>query len=106
MDESDLDRAFLEEKLRLAAAKGALTKKVERQETALKEFKDLDNLDSDSKSPHGMTSEVDERRSAVKEVYTKMELINEILVRKLIVLNRSGGVPDVDKSMEELTNAL
>ena len=35
-----------------------------------------------------------------------MELINEVLVKKLIMLDRSGGVPDVEKSMEELNNAL
>ena len=53
-----------------------------------------------------MASEVDESKSAVKEAYTKMELINEVIVRKLIVLDRSEGVFYVEKSMEELNNAL
>ena len=91
MDETNPDRTFQEEKLRMAAAKGVMTKKVKRLETALKEFKDLENLDIDSKSLHGMASEVDESRSAVKEAYTKMELTSEVLVKKLIVLDRSGG---------------
>ena len=46
------------EKLRMAAAKGSLTKKVKRLETALKEFKNFDNLDSASKSLYGMASYV------------------------------------------------
>ena len=96
MDETNPDRAFQEETLRMAAAKGAMTKKVKRLETALKELKDI----------HGMASEVDESKSAVKEAYTKMELINEVIVRKLIVLDRSEGVFYVEKSMEELNNAL
>ena len=100
MDESDPDRAFHEEKLRMTVAKGQVTKKIKRLETPIKEFRNLDNLDSDSKSLDGMASEVDEGRNAVNKTYTKMESINEVLVKKLIVLDRSGDVPDVEKSME------
>ena len=35
-----------------------------------------------------------------------MEKINGILVKKLILLDRAGGVPNVEKSLEELNNAL
>ena len=50
--------------------------------------------------------EVDESRSAMKKAYSKMEKINEILEKKLILLDRAGGVPSVKKSLEELNNAL
>ena len=33
-------------------------------------------------------------------------LYNEVLVKKLILLDRSGGVLNAEKSMEELNNAL
>ena len=38
MDETNPDRAFQEEKLRMVAAKGAMTKKVKRLNTALTLF--------------------------------------------------------------------
>ena len=72
---------------------------------SLEGIKDLDNMDIPSKSLHGVASEVNESRSAVKEAYSKMEKINEILVKKLVLLDSAGGVPNVKKSLEELNNA-
>ena len=105
-NETDPNRSFLKEKLKISAAKGLMTKRVKRLKTALEEFKYLDNPDIPSKSLHGVASEVDESKSAVNEAYTKMETINEVLVKKLILLDRSGGVPKAKKTLEELNNAL
>ena len=67
----------------------------------MKDFKKLDKMDILSRSLHGVASEVNESRGAVK-AYTKMEKINESLEKKLILLNRAGGMPDVKKSLGEL----
>ena len=90
----------------MEAAKSGMTKKVKRLELGLKDFKELDEMDIPDKSLHSVASEVEESRKAVKEVYTKMEEINEVLERKLILVDRAGGVPDVEKSLEELSTAL
>ena len=92
----DHAREFQDEKMRMAAAKGTMTRKIKRLETALTDFKDLDKLDSTSiECLHGIAYEVNEIRSDVKETYMKMESINEILEKKLLLLDRVRGVPDV-----------
>ena len=63
-------------------------------------------MDLPNKDMQGAAREIDECRSAVKEAYTKMETINEQLTKKLILLDRTGNVPDAEKSLAELTNAL
>ena len=53
-----------------------------------------------------MAFELDESRSAVSKDHTKMKFIDEVLEKNLILLDRSGGVPDAEKYMEELNKAL
>ena len=60
----------------MEAAKSGMTKKVKRLELVWKDFKELDKMNIPDKSLHSVSSEVEESRKAVKEVYTKMEEIN------------------------------
>ena len=69
--------------------------RLKRMEKALEEFGELDNFDIPGKALLGVASEVNESKGAVKEAYSRMEKINEDLEKKLIVLNRASGVPDV-----------
>ena len=103
----DHAREFQDEKMRMAAAKGTMTRKIQRLETALTDLKDLDKLDSTSiECLHGIAYEVNEIRSDVKETYMKMESINEILEKKLLLLDRVRGVPDVQTSLDDQSNVL
>ena len=63
-------------------------------------------MDLPSKDMRGAAKKVVESRNTVKEAYHRIESTNEQLTKKLIVLDRPGKVPDVEKSMSELTNAL
>ena len=103
---TDPERDFQEEKLKMSYGKASMTKKIKRLENALTDFKELDLMDLPNKDMQEAAREVDECRSAVKEAYTKMETINEQLTKKLILLDRTGNVPDAEKSLAELTNAL
>ena len=54
----------------------------------------------------GAAKEVDECKEEAKLAYKKIEEINARLEEKLVVLNRIGKVPEVDKAMAELSEAL
>ena len=83
----DHARDFQDEKMRMTAAKSTMTRKIERLETALTDFKGLDKLDSTNlENLYGIASEVNEIRNDVKEAYTKIGAVNEVLGKKLLKL--------------------
>ena len=63
-------------------------------------------MEISGKDLEGAAKEVIECRNAAKEAYNSIEATNEVLTKKLIVLDRAGKVPDIEESMNELTNAL
>ena len=63
-------------------------------------------MDISNKDLVGAAKEVIESRDAAKEAYKRIETTNEILLEKLIVLDRGGKVPDVEVSMDELNNTV
>ena len=92
--------------MKMKAAKTGMAKKVKRPELALEDFKELDELDIPDKSLHRVAFEVDESRKAANDAYTRMEEINDVLERKLILVDRAGKVPDGEKSLNEFSTAL
>ena len=100
------EREFNEEKLKMRTAKTLMTKKIKRLENAIADFEELKQMDISNKDLVGAAKEVIESRDAAKEAYTRIEKTNEILVEKLIVLDRVGKVPNVEVSMDELNNAV
>ena len=83
-----------------------MTKKIKRLENAIADFEELKQMDLSNKDLVGAAKEVIESRDAAKEAYTRIEKTNEILVEKLIVLDRVGKVPKVEAAMDELNNAV
>ena len=66
LEADDSNRSFVEEILKMEAAKSGMTKKVKRLELVLKDFKELDEMNIPGKSLHSVASEVEESRKAVK----------------------------------------
>ena len=62
-------------------------------------------MDVQNKDLVGAAKEITDLVSATKEAYKKIEDTNTKLEAKLIILDRKGEVPDVDKSMTELSEA-
>ena len=61
-------KEFTDQKMRMAAAKSVMTRKIKRLETFLTDFKGLDALDKTNiENLYGIASEVDEIRNGVKE---------------------------------------
>ena len=87
--DSNVDHAkeFQDEKIRMAEAKSAMTRTIKRLETTFTDFKDFTRLDSTNIEN---LYEVNEIRNNVKEAYTKIESVNEVLEKKLLKLNRAG----------------
>ena len=83
-----------------------MTKKVKRLETALTDYQELKGLEIENKDLVGAAKEVDECKEEAKLAYKKIEEINARLEEKLVVLNRIGKVPEVDKALAELSEAL
>ena len=102
----DPAREFDEEKLKMRTAKTLMTKKIKRLENAIADFEELKQMDISNKDLVGAAKEVIESRDDAKEAYKRIETPNEILLEKLIVLDRGGKVPDVEVSMDELNNAV
>ena len=73
---------------------------------AIADFEELKQMDIPNKDLVGAAKEVIECRDAAKEAYKRIEATNEILTQKLIVLDSVGKVPNVEESMNELTNAV
>ena len=69
------------------------------------DLEELQQMDLSGKDLVGAAKEVVDCRNAVKEAYNRVEATNEILAKKLIVLDRAGKVLDVEESLNELTNA-
>ena len=90
----------------MRTAKTLMTKKIKRLENANADFEELKQMDISNKDLVGAAKEVIESRDAAKEAYKRIETTNEILLEKLIVLDRGGKVPDVEVSMDELNNAV
>ena len=101
-----LSKDFDDEKIRMRTAKATMTRAVKRLETALGEYSDLKGLQIDNKDFVAVAKEVSESFEDAKTAYKKMELINSRLEEKIVTLNRLGKVPDVDKTLGELGEAL
>ena len=86
----DPAREFNEEKLKMRTAKTLMTKKIKRLENANADFEELKQMDISNKDLVGAAKEVIESRDAAKEAYKRIETTNEILLEKLIVLDRGG----------------
>ena len=99
-------RDYDEEKIRMKSAKTLMTKKIKRLETALTDYEELKKMERENKDLVGAAREIDECKEEAKIAYKKIEDINAKLEAKLIVLDRIGKVPDVDKAMTELNDAL
>ena len=94
----DPARDYEEEKIRMKSAKTLMTKKIKRLENALSDYEELKKMNVPSKNL--------ECREAAKDAYKRIEDTNSKLEAKLIVLDRVGKVPDVNKAMTELTEAV
>ena len=105
-EQPDPVRYYNEEKLRMKTVKTLMTKKIKRSENAIADFEELKQMDIPNKDLVGAAKEVIECRDAAKEAYKRIEATNEILTQKLIVLDSVGKVPNVEESMNELTNAV
>ena len=105
-EQPDPARDYDEEKLRIKTAKTLMTKKIKRLENSIADYEELKQMDIPNKDLVGAAKEVIECRDAAKEAYKRIEATNEILTQKLIVLDSVGKVPNVEESMNELTNAV
>ena len=101
----DPARDYEEEKIRMKTAKTLMTKKIKRLENAISDYEELKKMNVPSKDLVGAAKEIIECREAAKDAYKRIEDTNSKLEAKLILLDRVGKVPDIDKSMTELTEA-
>ena len=53
-----------------------------------------------------IATEVKENKHAVKTNYNKIELLNKVLVQKLILVDRVSKVDDREKAMDDLSGVL
>ena len=53
-----------------------------------------------------IATEVKENKDAVKTNYNKIELLNKVLVQKLILVDRVSKVDDREKAMDDLSGVL
>ena len=85
------------------SVKALMTKKIKRLESALSDYEELKKMDVENKDLVGAAREIAECKEEAKVAYKRIEDTNAKLEAKLIVLDRIGKVPDVDKAMMELT---
>ena len=72
VDQVDHAKEFTDEKMRMAAAKSAMTRKIKRLETVLTDFKELDALDTTNiENLYEIASEVDEIKMVLKKLTGK-----------------------------------
>ena len=102
----DPARDYEEEKIRMKSAKALMTKKIKRLETALTDYEELKKMDVENKDLVGAAREIAECKEEAKVAYKRIEDTNAKLEAKLIVMDRIGKVPDVDKAMTELNDAV
>ena len=94
-DKPDPERDYNERKLRMGTDKTLMSKKLKRLENAIADFVELPQMDISKKDLVGAAKEVVECRDTTKEAYNRIEATNEVLAKKLIVLDRMGKVPDI-----------
>ena len=72
VDQVDHAKEFTDEKMRMATAKRAMTRKIKRLETVLTDFKELDALDTTNiENLYEIASEVDEIKMVLKKLTRK-----------------------------------
>ena len=100
-----LQREYMDEKLKNEGSKDWNDKK-KRLYLDIEEFKEWDELDLPDKNLQKVAAEVDECMISIKNSYTKIEGLNEVLIQKLILFDRAGKVENAEKFLNELSNAL
>ena len=83
-----------------------MTRAVRRLETAIDDYNEFKNLELDKKDFVAVSREVSESLEDSKAAYKKMESINARLEEKVVELNELEKVPDVNKTLAELGEAL
>ena len=99
-------KEFNAEKIRMRTAKAAMTRAVRRLETAIDDYNEFKDLELDNKDFVAVSREVSESLEESKAAYKKMESINSRLEEKVVELNELEKVPDVNKTLAELGEAL
>ena len=103
---NDPAKDFNAEKIRMRTAKASMTRAVKRLETAIEDYNDFKDLQIDNKDYVAVSREVSESIEEAKAAYKKMESINVRLEEQVVTLNDLGKVPDVDKILADLGDAL
>ena len=99
-------KEFNAEKIRMRTAKATMTRAVRRLETAINDYNEFKDLEVDNKDFVAVSREVSESLEESKAAYKKMESINTRLEEKVVELNELEKVPDVNKTLAELGEAL
>ena len=102
----DTAKDFNAEKIRMRTAKATMTRAVKRLETAIADYNDFKDLQIDNKDYVAVSREVSESIEEAKAAYKKMESINARLEEQVVTLNDLGKVPEVDKILADLGDAL
>ena len=102
----DATKEFSAEKIRMRTAKATMTRAVKRLETAINDYNEFKDLEVDNKDYVAVSREVSESVEEAKAAYKKMESINARLEEQVVTLNDLGKVPEVDKILADLGDAL
>ena len=71
-----------------------MTKNTKKLQLAVEELKKLEGLNLPAENLHMFAVEVDVCIKAVKDSYSWMESVKEILLQKFILVNRAGKAED------------
>ena len=102
----DATKEFSAEKIRMKTAKATMTRAVKRLETAINDYSEFKDLKIDNKDYVAVSREVSESLEEAKAAYKKMESINDRLEELVVILNDLGKVPELDKILADLGDAL
>ena len=102
----DVTKEFNAEKIRMKTAKATMTRAVKRLETAINDYSEFKDLEIDNKDYVAVSREVSESLEEAKAAYKKMESINDRLEELVVILNDLGKVPELDKILADLGDAL
>ena len=102
----DATKEFSAEKIRMKTAKATMTRAVKRLETAINDYSEFKDLKVDNKDYVAVSREVSESLEEAKAAYKKMESINDRLEELVVILNDLGKVPELDKMLADLGDAL
>ena len=102
----DATKEFSAEKIRMRTAKATMTRAVKRLETAINDYNEFKDLEVDNKDYVAVSREVSESLEEAKAAYKKMESINARLEELVVTLNDLGKVPELDKILADLGDAL